>query len=313
MAGRNRSGSVDWRVAAQLAEIQHGLVTRPQLRRLGATGAAIDHAIATGRLFPVFRGTFGLGHRPTGREARLLAAVLACGDEAVISHGTAAALIGLWDRPPQSIDITARAGRGRKLPGVHRRHTPLPRDDERWVFDAIPCTTPARTIVDVAGIVGEPALRHTIEQAAVARMLDLSEINTILTQRRRRGSRLLRLVLDDWRRYQPNVRLRSVLEARLFQLVAQHDLESPRCNVELAVGGSRLEVDFLWPRQRLIIEVDGGRYHDNPQALARDRRRDHLLGAAGYRVWRLDWDAIVRGSASTMTELARRLGQDGLD
>jgi len=235
------------------------------------------------------------------------AAVLACGEGSVVSHGTAAALLGLWERPPSLIDIIAPIQAGRKIPGIRRRHTPPPFPREAIIRDGIPCTSPSRTIVDVAGIVGEAALRRTIEQAAVNRMLDVFEIDTILAGPRRRGSPLLRGILQDWRRYAPATRVRSVLEAKLLPLLTQHGIPAPQCNVKLRVEREQFEIDFLWRPQRLIVETDGGQYHDNPEARARDRRRDRLLIAAGYRVWRLRWDDLDRRPEATMTELTRRL------
>jgi very-short-patch-repair endonuclease len=285
------------------------VVSREQLRELGMSEPEIDHAIATGRLHPIFRGAFGVGHREVGDRGRMLAAVLACGRGSVISHGTAAVLLGIWDRRPRLIDVIAPVQAGRKIPGVRRHFTPSPLPRDVCAHDAIPCTSPSRTIVDLAGIVGEPALRRTIEQAAVQRMLNVPEIDAILDGPRRKGSRALRGILEGWRRYQPAIRVRSVMEAKLLSVLTQHAIPAPRCNVKLEVGAETLEVDFLWPRQRLVIETDGSKYHDNPEAEARDARRDRLLEAAGFAVWRLRWDDLAHRPGATMADLARRLRQ----
>jgi very-short-patch-repair endonuclease len=292
----------------RIAEGQHGVVSRAQLRALGLSDDAVDRAIAAGRLHPVFRGAFGVGHRPIGPHGRMLAAVLACGPGSVVSHGSAAWLLGLWDRRPQLIDVIAPVEAGRKLGGVRRRHTPPPLPRDRWSELAIPCTSPSRTIVDVAGIVGEASLRRTIEQAAVHRMLDAGQIDAILDGPRRRGCRRLRLVLEDWRRYSPKTRLRSIMEAKLLPLLTQHNIPAPQCNAKLAVAGESFEIDFLWRPQRLAVETDGSRFHDNPEAQKRDSRRDRLLPAAGYRIWRLAWDDLEHRPEATMAELRRRLG-----
>jgi very-short-patch-repair endonuclease len=267
----------------------------------------IDHAIVTGRLFPIFRTAFGVGHTAVGRHGRMLAAVLACGEGSVVSHGTAAFLLGLWERQPRLIDVIAPVEAGRKIAGIRRRHTPPPLPHERWSENAVPCTNPSRTIVDVAGIVSEAALRRTIEQAAVHRMLNVSEIHMILAGPRRRGSRQLRLVLEDWRRYSPTTRLRSPMEAKLLPLLTQHAIPIPECNTDLEIGDETFEIDFLWRRQRLVVETDGGKYHDNPQAQFRDRRRDQILVAAGYRTWRLRWDDLEDHPKRTITQLLRLL------
>lgn len=307
MGVQRNSGVKSWERIARLAEAQHGIVSRDQLRSFGKSEAAIDHAIATGRLHIIFRGVFGVGHRRIGSHGLLLAAVRACGKGSVVSHGTAAALLGLWDRQPHLIDVVAPIEAGRKIPGIRRRHTPPPLPHEVVIHDAVPCTGPSRTIVDIAGIASEALLRRTIEQAAVNRMLDVFEIEAVLAGPRRRGSRLLRRILQDWHRYPSTTRLRSRFEARLLPLLSRAGIPMPRCNTNLSIGREAFEVDFLWGKQRLVVETDGSRYHDNPQAQARDRRRDRLLIAAGYRVWRLSWHDLDQRPEETMVELLRLL------
>jgi very-short-patch-repair endonuclease len=237
----------------------------------------------------------------------MLAAVLACGQGSVVSHGTAAALLGLWERQPVLIDVIAPVEAGRRIAGIRRRHTPPPLPRDLWSENVIPCTSPSRTIVDVAGIVGEAALRRTIEQAAVHRMLNVPEIDAILAGPRRRGSPRLRVILEGWRRYSPGVRVRSPMEAKLLPLLTLRDIPAPECNVDLRVAGEIFEIDFLWRRQRLAVETDGGKYHDNPQAQARDRYRDRVLAAAGYRTLRLRWDDLDDRPEATMNRLIRLL------
>jgi len=237
----------------------------------------------------------------------MLAAVLASGEGSVISHGTAAFLLGIWEHQPRLIDVIAPVQAGRKFPGIRRRFTPAPLPHDAWSHDAVPCTSPSRTIVDVAGIVGEASLRRTIEQAAVHRMLNVPEIDAILAGPRRRGSPRLRAILEDWRRYSPRTRVRSRMEAKLLPLLTQYGIPVPECNGELRIGGDRFEIDFLWRRQRLAVETDGGAYHDNPEAEARDRNRDTVLPAAGYRIWRLRWDDLEQKPTKTMATLTRLL------
>jgi very-short-patch-repair endonuclease len=143
-------------------------------------------------------------------------------------------------------------------------------------------------------------------------MLDVAEIESILAGSRRRGSRLLRAVLEGWQDYVPGTRLRSPLEAKLLPMLALRDIPAPRCNVKLPVGDETFEVDFIWRRERVIVEADGGKFHDNPQAEARDRRRDYVLSAAGYRVHRLRWYDLDERPEAAMHELAGllRLGRN---
>lgn len=269
---------------------------------------AINFAIAHGRLYPVFRGVFGVGHEPLGRHGRLLAAVLACGDGAVLAHGTAACLMGLWENEPVLIDVIAPVEAGRGFDEIRRRHTPPPRSWERWTFDGIPCVTPARAIVDVAGMVGTKSVQATVEQAAVEGMLDIAAIDRVLAGPRRRGSRGLRLVLADWRRYPPGLKVRSRLEARLLPLLTQWQIPIPRVNSVLPVGGKRYELDFFWPAHRLVVETDGGKFHGNPVAQARDSERNRVLRAAGYEVRRITWGELEARRPAVRNELRRLLG-----
>jgi very-short-patch-repair endonuclease len=296
-----------WGRAAELAETQHGVVSRDQLRGLDFSEAKIDHAVSVGHLHRIFRGAFALGHRGVGWRGEMLAAVLASGQGSVVSHGTAAYLLGLWERKPRLIDVIAPVEAARKIPGIRRRHTPPPLSCDRRLHQGIPCASPSRTIVDVAGAVGEMSLRRTIEQAAVRRVLDVAEIDAILAGPRRRGSRRLRAVLDDWRRYAPGTPLRSVMEAKLLPLLSQYDLPAPECNAKLRIGRETFEVDFFWRRERLAVETDGGRFHDNPEAAKRDLDRNRRLPAAGYRIWRLVWDDLEQRPAATMRTLSRLL------
>jgi hypothetical protein len=243
MARQGHSGSGRWWDVATLAERQHGVVSRAQLRGIGMGEGAIDHAIATGRLFPIFRGAFGVGHSRVGSRGRMFAAVLACGAGTVVSHGSAACLLGLWESEPKAMHVIARNQAGRKVPGIRRHHVPHPTGGEVVVHESIPSTSAARTVVDLAGMVRDSSLRRTIEQAAVVQMLDVPAIDAILAGPRRRGSASLRAILDDWRRYS-RMRLRSRMEAKLLPLLSQRDLPIPECNEILEVDGRSFESIF---------------------------------------------------------------------
>lgn len=289
-----------------MAEQQHGVVSRQQLREMGMLDAAVDHAIAVGRLFPLFRATFGVGHARVGSQGRMLAATLACGAGAVVSHGSAAFLLGLWESEPRTIHAIAANELGRKIPEIHRHHVPPPVGEEVIVREAIPCTSPSRIIVDLAGTVGDASLRRTIEQAAVLDMLDVPEIDRILSGPRRRGSPRLRGILDEWRRY-PRVRLRSRMEAKLLPLLSQRNLPIPKCNELLQVGERSFEIDFLWRRQGLVVETDGKRFHDHPAAEVRDLDRNRALIGGGFRVLRLRWEELRDRPEATIAKIARLL------
>lgn len=213
-----------------------------------------------------------------------MAALLACGEGAAVSHRSAGALLGLLDRAPRVVDITSPTQRGRKIDGV-RCHKALLRLDETGTVDGIPCTSPARTLVDLAGTVGMRTLRSCFERAAAKRMLDLDAVEASMRPGRR-GGPMLRGLIDEWRLAAPiarNARLKSPLEAKVLPLVVRRGMPAPLCNAPVRLAdGRRIEVDFLWPEQRFVLEADSRGFHATDAAAERDRWRDRELLRAGY-------------------------------
>ena len=275
------------RGSARLAERRYGVVSRAQLLDLGVSARGIEREVRSGRLHPIFRGAFAVGHAGVGEKGRMLAAALACGPGTVVSHRSAAALHGLLDRPPVVVDVIAPKQSGRRISGIRRHFVPHPTADEWSVLDAIPCTGPSRIIVDLAGILGTRSLRRVVEKAAMLRVLDLAAIDAILRRHRRRGAPALRVILADWRPISKDRDLRSPLEARLLPFLVARGLPVPLCNEVLTVGGRRIRPDFLWPEQRFIVETDGRASHATVAAFREDRRRDRDLMLAGYNVLRV--------------------------
>jgi hypothetical protein len=304
-----RTGSSTHAIA-RLAERQHGVVSRGQLRALGLSETEITSRVASGYLQPLFRETFAVGHRLIGRRGHMLAAVLACGEGTVLSHGSAAELLGLWDIQQVPIHVIPQDWSGRKIEGIrwHRVLRPIPEEVE--IRDEIPCTTPARTLVDMAWHSGWKSMRQLVEQAAVLRVLDVPEVDRVLARGRRRGAPRLRAVLASWRSQDgQRPHLRSILEARLLPLLSGASLPPPRCNAPLRIDGHRLEVDMLWEAQRLVIETDGEQTHGTRAAFQRDRWRDQLLVAAGYRTARVTWRQIEDEPQAVIARIRRMLEQ----
>jgi very-short-patch-repair endonuclease len=311
MATQRNSGRGIWKEIARVAEGQHGVVSHAQLRAAGLTRAGITRAVDGGRLFPIFRSAFAVGHRGIGESGRRHAATLACGEGSVLSHGTAAFVWGLWEFQPAEIDVIAPIEAGRKISGIRRRFVPAPAGDERTLRHGVPITSPSRTIVDVAGIVRPGPLARTVEQAAVLGALDIAEVDYILARHRRRGAPALRVILEEWRRHRPEQRLRSVLEAKLQRLLSRSRLPPPETNTRLVAGTSSFEVDFLWREQRLVVETDGRRFHVGPAAARRDAFRDAALEQAGFVVIRLDWSDVLRRPETTVAKIAKALDSSG--
>lgn len=293
----------------ELAAGQHGVVSRWQLRELGLADVSIEHGMATGRLYPLFHAVYAVGHPRVGDRGRMLAAVLACREGAVVSHGTAAALLGLWDRPPALLNVIAPVEAGRKIDGIRKRHVLRPTPEEMGIVEGIPCTSPSRTLVDVAGDVGDRSLRRTVERSAVMNILDVPAIDRVLARGRRRGSARLRTVLEAWRPHGDPIRLRSELEAMLLALCTAKGLPVPRCNVVVKAAGRDMEVDFLWKERRLIVEADGRRFHAHSAAFDRDSRRDRHLVQAGYQVIRVTWAHLEKEPEETMAAIRQVLAR----
>lgn len=283
-------------------------MSREQLRHLGLSDGGVSNAITRGWLRPVFQGVFCVGHAHLTVYARMLAATMACGEGSVVSHGTAAWLLRLRDWKPEAIDVIAPVEAGRKIAGIRRRFVPPPVGGEVWCRHGVPLTSPARTIVDCAGILDGLGVAELIEQAAVEGLLDVAAIDRVLDGPRRRGSSRLLRAVAPWRRYRRGIQVRSRMEAKLLPLLTQAGLPIPQTNAKLRLTSKVYEVDFLWRKQKLVVETDGGRFHDNPAAGLRDSERNHVLTNAGYRIPRLGWEDLRDRPDAAIAELKRLLG-----
>jgi very-short-patch-repair endonuclease len=285
---------------AELAARQRGLVTRKQLLEIGLTPEAIDHWMRSARLHRLYRGVYLLGHAGVTEGARELGAVLACGADAVISHRSAAWLWRLLPAAKGDVEVTVAGRDCRSRPGiqVHRiRH--LDRRDIRKL-GGIPIASPARTILDIASLVSPRDLEQALAEAYARRLARRSELASLLARRSSRpGTRALRALLEDG----TPALTRSQAEDRLLGLIRAAELPAPQTNIRIG----RHEVDFVWRDQRLIVEVDGFRFHSSRSAFESDRRRDAELSSQGFRVIRITWRQIVDRPEALIARLATAL------
>lgn len=287
---REREG-VDWEVA-KLATKQHGVVALWQLVELGLHPAVVDRRVDAGRLHPVHQGVYAVGHSRLTPHGYRMAAVIACGPEAVLSHRSAAALWGLREDGRDRIDVTAPGRRGRIPAGIDaHRHGSL-RPADRTSVDGIPCTSVSRTLLDLAAVVSRRELRYAVTQAEVERKFDLAAVNELLGRSRgRRGIARLREAIAH---HEPREQLtRRELEARFLDLCRQVGLPLPEVNGRLVVNGVSMMPDFLWRDAGLIVEADSQRVHGTVTAFEEDRRRDQRLTAAGWTVIRCTWRQVL--------------------
>jgi very-short-patch-repair endonuclease len=276
---------------------------------MGMGEGAIDHAVSVGRLHRVFRGVYAWGHPNIGNLGRLRAVALACGEGAVISHRSAAALLRLLDEGPVVIDVIAPGDRGRAIDGIRLHQVRAPRREEAGSVSGIPCTSPARTLVDLAGTVGDRTLRSCFERAAQRRLLDIPAIEASIDPRRR-GTRSLQALIDEWRGAAPVAkkgRLKSPLEAKVLPLLVRRDLPTPLLNAPVEIPNGRIEVDFLWPEQWFVVEADSRDFHATHVAFERDRWRDRELLRAGYGTLRVTNHQAERETEAVVDAIASRI------
>jgi hypothetical protein len=287
----------------RLAERQHGVVSLPQLRSAGLTKDAVGKRMAAGRLTRIHRGVYAVGHARLTLRGRWMAAVLAYGETARLSHRSAAALHGLRPDNRSKIDVTLPSPSGRPRPGIaiHRSPTLTPADVT--TVDVIPVTTVPRTLLDLAEVIDRQGLERAVSEADVLRIFDLRAMDEVLSRADgRRGSAALRAVLARYRG--PTLTDRE-LEALFLALCRRAGLPEPEVNVWITLeDGVAYKADFLWRAERLIVETDGWGSHGTRRAFEEDRRRDRRLKLAGWDVIRFTWRDIERNGDEVTETLA---------
>ena len=290
--GRNDAArGPDWRVAL-LAGRQHGVGTASQLLGLGLTHRMIDRRVAAGRLHRIHHGVYAVGHANLTPEARWMAATLACGPDAVLSHRSAAALLGIRDAAGSRIEVSSprRVGRSRAGILVHSGESLTPAEVAK--VRGIPCTTVARTIVDLAAVLDQTGLEYATHRAQLRPWsLDLAEIATLLERfPGGRGVARLRSLLGRPAGLSDSA-AKSRLERAFLRLCRRASLPAPRVNawIPLPIPAGGLEVDFTWPDRKLAVETDSSSLHGTARARRNDAARDRALMLAGWRVARYTW------------------------
>ncbi len=252
----------------------------------------------TGELHQLHAGIFAIGHRRLTQRGRCMAAVLAGGDGAVLSHRYAAAHWGFRDTIATRIDITVPRRR-RAPPGIVFHEAKLHPADQT-LHDGIPVTAIPRTLLDLAATLSPTQQDHAFWEAERLGLIDPHELRAFLARSHgRRGMARLRLLAD--RLLPPELTVRSPLERRFYELVRDAGLPPPALNVKV----EGFEVDACWAEQRLVVELDGHAYHRGVDAFERDRRRDTRLQLAGYRVLRITQRRLDYESSSVLDELGR--------
>jgi hypothetical protein len=300
----NYSPPVDARLS-RLATRQHGIVSRNQLLALGLDADRIAYRVEVGRLHRLYRGVYAVGHVRLTQRGRWLAAVVACranAGESVLSHRAAGSLHGiLRSAPSNPIDVIATRRhqlRGVRCHGVRGLHA-----DDTALVDAIPVTAVQRTFLDRAEVMHPLRLFDALELSIRLRRFDLTEMRVMIARNPGRHGlkplqeQLARLIGSPaW--------LDSRLEAEfLFQLRQHPDLPEPLTH-QVVEGEA---VDFYWPDHRVVLEIDGDKYHSLPRDRLNNTRRDRKLTLAGYVVLRISELELKTEPERVIADLRRLL------
>jgi hypothetical protein len=255
---------------ARIAGASYGVVTRAQLLHAGVSAEEIKQRLRRGTLLREYRGVYRVGHRAPSVPARYLAAVRACGEDALLSGHAAAHHLGLLKGRAPPPEVTAMTKR--QVKGLRTRRSRVDRYDA-MVWRAIPVTTVARTLVDLAAVLALDDLARACHEAGVLHYTTPAQVEAVLARRRKaRGAEKLRRIL----RGDVQVTL-SALEARFLARLREAGLALPKTN--RPAGGRR--VDCRWPDQQLTVELDSYRYHHSRHAWEQDRRREREARARG--------------------------------
>jgi predicted transcriptional regulator of viral defense system len=287
----------------RLAERQHGVVSLSQLLSLGLSRSAVAKRARAGRLTRIHRGVYAVGHARLTRRGRWMAAVLAYGPGAVLSHRSAAALHGIRPDNRPNIDVTVPGRSARARPGIDVHRSASLHADDLTEVDGIPCTSVARTILDLAEAVDPRGVERAIDQADVLRIFDLRALEEALSRATgRRGASVVRRVLAE---YDGPKLTDEELEERFFALCREAGVPRPQVNTWITVAaGTSYKADFLWRAERLIVETDGWGSHGTRRAFENDRKRDRRLRVAGWETVRFTWRDVEREPDEVTTVLA---------
>jgi hypothetical protein len=310
--GRGSDDSGTWEGAvAELASRQHGVVSRGQLERLGFGTNAIQRRLDGGRLHSIHPAVYAVGHLALTPRSRWMAAVLACGPGAVLSHRTAAALWGIRDSGSGKIDVTVPR-KSRSTDSIRRHFSRIPAD-ECTVEDGILVTSPMRTVLDLGAVAKSHSVEAALRESEYRQLRGTLSLPALLARHpRHRGARAAKAALEQMRA-DPGGHFRSPLEELFLPFLDRYRLPRPRVNAAVHIPASRheperrYEVDCLWPEQSHIVELDGFESHGQRQTWEDDKARDRRLMVAGYGVTRVTKRQLLGEQGALAADLTSML------
>ena len=286
-----------------MAAEQNDVIATWQLKACGLDNRAIAVRVRRAQLHRVHRGVYAVGTGVLTMRGRLTAAVLACGEDAVLSHRAAAAWWGMleWDGRP--VEVIVSRGAGRALDGIRPRWSRSLHEHDVWRRDHVRLTSPARTALDLAADMTPKALRRMVRQSLAERRLSIRGLSDVLSRARRHpGARALRAVVADG-----HVPTRSELEDLALDLLEAAGIARPDVNPLLRLDGRDIRPDLLFREQRLAIELDSRRWHHDPLTRQDDADKQAILEAHGHRVLRMTFRQIVGDPGQTLRRIRAAL------
>jgi very-short-patch-repair endonuclease len=283
---------------AAVAARQYGAFDGGQARDAGFSQDAIDGRVASGRWLRPYRGVYAIAGSSDTWERRALSALLAYGERAVASHTAAAYLLGMIEQPPDRLHISLPRGQHREDRSSIVPHTANLARSDRRIVRGIRTTGPERTLVDLAGIVGERGLEAALDDAIQLRLTTIPKIRRYVEDRglaHNAGAGALRRLLED----RAENATQKALERMFRRKAAAAGLPKPKSQFPIA----GVHADFAWPAAKIIVELDGLGGHFSAANARRDKRRDRAAFLAGYTTLRYTWDDIADKWPETEIEL----------
>lgn len=277
-----------------MAASQHLVVGVRQIVELGLSASAVRERVARGRLHRVHSGVVAVvPPNLLTRRGHVIAAILACGLGTVASHRSAGGLIDLRVSTRRWVDVTTPGSKGRRRAGIHVHDGLTLTPTDVTVIDNIPCTTFARTLLDLTADASVRELERAIDRAEQLRILDMTVIDDVLARASgRHGTSALRAVLSEHRA--GSTLTRSELEERFLAICRAAGLPPDGVNLWIPYpDGGGAEGDVVWRAARLVVEVDGRDVHTTRRAFESDRRRDQRLMLLGWRIVRFTWRQVI--------------------
>lgn len=286
------------RAVARIAGRQDNVISRDQLLGAGLGRGAIAHRVKVGTIQRLHSSVYLLGAAPPTPIARARAAAIACGEDAVVSHRSAAELLGLLPHSGGAVDVTVAGRNVAARSGVRRHRVARLHGQDVTTVQGIPVTSIARTICDLAATESRDEVMHAFQEALYRRAVTPRGLAGVLAREpKRKGAPVIQSLIADPRM------TRSERERMLLKLIDQAQLPKPVSNVQLH---GHL-VDVFWPEERLIVEFDGWGAHGHRLAFDKDRKRDQKLVAAGYRVIRVTDRQLTEEPLAVLARIAQAL------